>query len=118
LIPRADGRGRVAAVEILKSTPRTREYIEEGEQEGKSLLDAMRDSKLEGMQDFDTVIRDLIERKVVSMEDGLAFATNQNNLLLALKGLSSAEDFIRAEGLISGMARETRESGSMLSMIE
>src|SRR5256885_9778364 len=43
------------------STPRTREYIENGEAEGKSLLDAMRDGKLDGMQDFDTVIRDFIE---------------------------------------------------------
>jgi twitching motility protein PilT len=97
LIPRADFRGRVAAVEILKSSPRTREYIENGESEGKSLLDAMRDGKLEGMQDFDTVIRSLIERKIVTMEDGLGFATNQNNLLLALKGLSSSEDFLRSE---------------------
>jgi twitching motility protein PilT len=97
LVPRADFRGRIAAVEILKSSPRTREYIENGESEGKSLLDAMRDGQLEGMQDFDTVIRSLIERKVVTMEDGLGFATNQNNLLLALKGLSSSEDFIRSE---------------------
>ena len=32
------------------------------------------------MQDFDTVIRDFIERNVVTVEDGVAFATNQNNL--------------------------------------
>src|ERR1041385_7724506 len=73
LIPRADGSGRVAAVEILRSSPRTREYIETGVQEGKSLLDAMRDGKLDGMQDFDTVIKGLIESGVVSLEDGLAF---------------------------------------------
>ncbi len=97
LIPRADFRGRIAAVEILRSTPRTREYIENGEAEGKSLLDAMRDGKLEGMQNFDTVIKDLIERKVISVEDGLGFATNQNNLLLSLKGLTSGEDFIRSQ---------------------
>jgi twitching motility protein PilT len=97
LVPRADYRGRVAAVEILKSTPRTREYVENGEAEGKSLLDAMRDGKLEGMQDFDTVIKDLIERKIVSVEDGVGFATNQNNLLLSLKGLTSGEDFIRSQ---------------------
>jgi twitching motility protein PilT len=115
LIPRADNRGRIAAVEVLKSTPRTREYIEEGESEGKSLLDAMRDGRLEGMQDFDTVIRDMIERKIVTMEDGLAFATNQNNLLLALKGLSSSEDFIRAENSAFSAAPEPE---SMLSMIE
>src|SRR5438045_3522756 len=95
LIPRADGRGRVAAVEILKSTPRSREYLEKGESEGKSLLDAMRDGKLDGMQDFDSVIKQMIERKIVTMEDGLAFATNENNLLLALKGLSSSADYIR-----------------------
>ncbi len=97
LIPRADFRGRIAAVEILKSTPRTREYIENGETEGKSLLDAMRDGKLDGMQDFDTVIKDLIERNIVTVEDGLGFATNQNNLLLSLKGLTSGEDYVRAQ---------------------
>jgi twitching motility protein PilT len=117
LIPRADGRGRVAAVEILRSSPRTREYIEEGEAEGKSLLDAMRDGKLDGMQNFDTVIRDFIERRVISIEDGLAFATNQNNLLLELKGLASSEDFIRAE--LDGVpVGQVSESGSLLSMIE
>src|SRR5213075_3367382 len=97
LIPRADLRGRIAAVEILKSTPRTREYIENVESEGKSLLDAMRDGKLDGMQDFDRVIRDMIEQKIITLEDGLGFATNQNNLLLSLKGLTSGEDFMRAE---------------------
>ena len=93
LIPTADGRGRIAAVEILKSNPRTREYIEKGETEGKSLLDAIRDGEIDGMQDFDSVIRDMIEKKVITMEDGLSFATNQNNLLLQLKGLSSTEDY-------------------------
>jgi twitching motility protein PilT len=97
LIPRADFRGRVAAVEILRSTPRTREYIEHGESEGKSLLDAMRDGKLDGMQDFDSVIKNMIEQETVSMEDGLAFATNQNNLLLSLRGLTSSDDFIRTQ---------------------
>ena len=93
LIPTADGRGRVAAVEILKSNPRTREYIEKGETEGKSLLDAIRDGEIDGMQDFDSVIRDMIEKKLITMDDGLSFATNQNNLLLQLKGLSSTEDY-------------------------
>jgi twitching motility protein PilT len=93
LIPTANGKGRVAAVEILKSNQRTREYIEKGEAEGKTLLDAIRDGEIDGMQDFDSVIRDLIEKKLVTMDDGLSFATNQNNLLLQLKGLSSTEDY-------------------------
>src|SRR3712207_2375310 len=92
LIPRADGAGRVAAVEVLKSTPRTREYITAGESEGKTLLDAMRDSRLDGMQDFDTVIKEMIQNETVTLEDGLSFATNPNNLMLALKGMSITED--------------------------
>ena len=96
LIPRADGKGRIAAVEILKSNPRTREYIEKGESEGKTLLDAIRDGEIDGMQDFDTVIRKLIEAGTISLEDGLSYATNQNNLLLQLKGLSSTEDYLNS----------------------
>ncbi len=95
LVPCADNTGRVPAVEILKSTPRTREYLAAGESQGKTLLDAMRDGKLDGMQDFDTVIKSFIERKVVTLEDGLAFATNPHNLQLALKGVSAKEDFIQ-----------------------
>lgn len=117
LIPRADRRGRVAAVEILRSSPRTREYIEAGEADGKSLLDAMKDGKLDGMQDFDTVIRDFIERGVVSLEDGLAFATNQNNLLLELKGVTGGDDYLQRQGNGSPLPAVS-DSGSMLSMIE
>jgi twitching motility protein PilT len=94
LIPRADGLGRVAAVEVLKSTPRTREYLQSGESEGKTLLDAMRDGRLDGMQDFDTVLKEMIERKTVSLEDGLAFATNPHNLQLALKGVTLKDDYL------------------------
>ena len=60
LIPRKDGRGRVAAFEILKSTLRTREYVQKGEGEGKTLLDAMRDGSTEGMQCFDDEVEKLI----------------------------------------------------------
>jgi twitching motility protein PilT len=117
LIPRADERGRVAAVEILRSSPRTREYIESGETEGKSLLDAMRDGKLDGMQDFDHVIKELVEARTITLDDGLAFATNPNNLALSLKGLTAAADFIRGDG--DNMPVGTlSESGSMLGMME
>jgi twitching motility protein PilT len=117
LIPRADRRGRIAAVEILRSSPRTREYIDAGEGDGKSLLDAMRDGKLDGMQDFDTVIKDLIERGVISLEDGLAFATNQNNLLLNLKGVTAAEDFMQREGNGVPLSAAS-DAGSLLGMID
>jgi len=94
LIPKSDGNGRLPAVEILKSNPRTREYIENGESDGKTLLDAMRDGAIDGMQDFDTVLRELIGKEAITLEDGLSYATNQNNLLLQLKGLASTEDYV------------------------
>src|SRR6476620_3602503 len=114
LIPRADGRGRIAVVEILRSSPRTREYVEAGEADGKSLLDAMRDGKLDGMQDFDSVIYDLIQSKTITLEDGLAFATNQNNMLLSLKGMTAAEDFIRRDAPVGAYS----DSGSMLGLLD
>lgn len=88
LIPRKDGTGRVAAIEILKSTLRTREYLEKGEEEGRSLVDAMRDGELEGMQPFDGVIEQLIRSGVIDMETGLAYATNAGNLRLQLTDLA------------------------------
>jgi twitching motility protein PilT len=87
LIPRKDGAGRVAAIEILKSTLRTREYIEKGEAEGKSLLDAMRDGTLEGMQDFDTEIEKLIRSGTIDLNTGLVYASNAGNLRLQLGDL-------------------------------
>jgi twitching motility protein PilT len=66
---------------------RTREYVEKGEHEGKSLLDAMRDGDLDGMQCFDDVIEKLIRDGVVDMETGLAYSTNAGNLTLSLTDL-------------------------------
>jgi twitching motility protein PilT len=91
LVPRKDGSGRVAAVEILKATLRTREYVEKGEAEGKTLLDAMRDGGTEGMQHFDGEIEKLVRNRVIDFETGLAYATNPGNLRLELA------DFVPAE---------------------
>jgi twitching motility protein PilT len=87
LIPRADGRGRVAAIEVLKSTARTRDYIEKGEREGKSLYDAMKDGNLDGMQVFDAELERMIRTGIITMSEGLAYATNRQNLLLQLSDL-------------------------------
>jgi twitching motility protein PilT len=84
LLPRKDAKGRVAVIEILTSTMRTREYVEKGETEGKSLLDAMRDGDTEGMQHFDGEIEKMIRSGTVSLETGLAFSSNAGNLRLEL----------------------------------
>ena len=91
LIPRKDGSGRVAAMEILKSSLRTREYVERGEGDGKTLLDAMRSASTEGMQYFDGEIQKLIREGIISQDTGLAYATNAGNLKLELSDLAEAE---------------------------
>ena len=88
LLPPKDGKGRVAVVEILKATVRTREYLEKGEQDGKTLLDAMRDGDTEGMQHFDGGIEQLIRDGIVDMETGMAYATNPGNLRLLLADIA------------------------------
>ena len=124
LIPKADSKGRIAAVEIMKSNPRTREYIEKGETDGKTLLDAIRDGEIDGMQDFDGVIMKLIQDNIVTLDDGLSYATNQNNLLLQLKGLASTEDFIDqqkeeiAEATPTAPLPPPEKGNSVLDMIE
>jgi twitching motility protein PilT len=89
LIPRKDGSGRVAIIEILKSTLRTREYVEKGEQDGKTLLEAMTDGDTEGMQHFDGEIEKLVRAAVLDISTGLAYATNPGNLRLLLADMAS-----------------------------
>jgi twitching motility protein PilT len=84
LLPRQDGSGRVAVLEILKATLRTREYIDQGEVQGKTLLDAMRAGSEDGMQYFDGEIEKLIRTGVIGLEAGMTYATNPNNLRLEL----------------------------------
>ena len=87
LVPRKNGAGRMAIIEILKSTLRTREYVEKGESDGKTLLDAMRVGEAEGMQSFDGDIERLIREGKLDMETGLAYATNPGNLQLDMSDL-------------------------------
>ena len=91
LIPRKDGTGRVAAFEILRSTLRTREYVEKGEGDGKTLLDAMRVGGQDGMLHFDGEIERLIREGVLDLDTGLAYATNPGNLQLELADLTSPQ---------------------------
>ncbi|MGA8272722.1 MAG: PilT/PilU family type 4a pilus ATPase [Candidatus Sulfotelmatobacter sp.] len=88
LLPSKDGKSRVAVLEILKATVRTREYLEKGEHEGKTLLDAMRDGDTEGMQHFDGGIEQLIRAGIIEVETGLAYATNPGNLRLQIADIA------------------------------
>jgi twitching motility protein PilT len=109
LLPRADGNGRLAAIEILKATSRTREYIERGESEGKSLVDAMEQGETEGMQTFDGTIEKMIRGGLITKEDGLAYSSNYGNLLLRLGEFGDA---------VRPKPKPQPKAESMLDMIE
>lgn len=111
LIPRPDGKGRVAAMEILQSTMRTREYIEKGESDGKSLIDAMEQGEQDGMQTFDTVIEQMVRTGVLTRETAMPYASNAGNLLLRLGDLGG-------QAPVPTSAPATKDADSMLDMIE
>jgi twitching motility protein PilT len=104
LLPKIGG-GRVAALEVLKSTMRTRDYVMKGESEGRSLTDAMHDGLVDGMQTFDDEIEKLWNQGIITKETALAYATNPTNLALRLT--DEPESAARQD-----------EGESMLSMLE
>jgi twitching motility protein PilT len=83
LVPKKGG-GRIAVCEVLRANSRTREYVQEGEREGKSLVDAMADGRLEGMQTFDSELERLINADAIDRDIGLSYSTNRTNLQLRL----------------------------------
>jgi twitching motility protein PilT len=87
LIPKLGG-GRIAAIEIMKATFRTRDYVLKGEgSDGYSLLDAIKDGDQDGMQSFDQEIEKMIRAGTIDIETGLSYATNRGNLELELADL-------------------------------
>jgi twitching motility protein PilT len=91
LLPRANGNGRVAALEILKATLRTREYVEQGETNGKTLLDAMKAGSEDGMQHFDGELERMLREDVISLETALSYCTNSNNFRLEVSDIIEAK---------------------------
>ncbi len=93
LIPKAGG-GRMAILEMLKSTLRTREYIERGDAEGRTLLDAMRDGELDGMQHFDGELEKLVRARVIPQSTAYLYATNPGNLRVHLADVPDEDSII------------------------
>ena len=99
LVPKKSG-GRVAVLEILKSTMRTRDYMQAGDNEGRTMLDAMRDGELEGMQCFDAELEKLVRTDVVSMSTALLHSTNAGNLRVQLADIPDVPENRVDESLI------------------
>ena len=83
LMPREEGRGRVAAVEVLLNTPLISDLIFKGEV--TEIKELMKRSREQGMQTFDQALFDLYERGDISYEDALRNADSVNDLRLQIK---------------------------------
>jgi twitching motility protein PilU len=83
LIPKRDGPGRVAAIEIMLNTPLISDLIFKGEVH--ELKEIMRKSRELGMQTFDQALFDLYEAGMISYEDAMRNADSMNELRLAIK---------------------------------
>lgn len=83
LIPREQGKGRIAAVEVMLNTPLMADLIFKGEV--AQLKDLMKRSRELGMQTFDQALFDLYEAHEISIEDALRNADSVNDLRLNIK---------------------------------
>jgi twitching motility protein PilT len=92
LVPRADGKGRVAAVEIMKTTARIRELIEDKDRT-KEIPDAIAQGSVSyGMQTFDQSLMGLVRQGVVTYQEALRQSTNPDDFALRYQGVSSTSD--------------------------
>jgi len=97
LLPRADDRGRVPAIEVLRATGYIRDCIENKEKT-KLIRDAIAAGTSQyGMQTFDQSIYTLYKRELITMEEALRRATNPDEFKLKLQGIESTSDGSRAE---------------------
>jgi twitching motility protein PilU len=83
LIPKQEGKGRAAAIEVLINTPRMADLIFEGKVHEMKPL--MADSRELGMQTFDQALFDQYESNQISYADALRFADAVNDLRLRIK---------------------------------
>lgn len=92
LVPRADGKGRVAAVEILKVTTRVKELIEDKDRT-KEIPDAIAQGHTTyGMQTFDQSLMFLVKNGLVTYQEALRQASNPDDFALRYQGISSTSD--------------------------
>ncbi len=83
LIPAREGKGRVAAVEILLNSPLISDLIGKGEVH--EIKEIMKKSREMGMQTFDQALFDLYEAGKINYEDALRFADSMNEVRLQIK---------------------------------
>jgi twitching motility protein PilT len=92
LVPRADGMGRVPAVEVLVSTARVRECIVEKDKTSEINDAITRGYTSYGMQSFDQSLLFLLQEKLITYEEALKHCSNPDDFALRVRGILSASD--------------------------
>ena len=92
LVPRADGKGRVPAVEIMLGTGRIRECIDDRDKT-KQIPEAIAQGVVAyGMQSFDQSLMQLYSKKLITYEEALRQCSNPDDFALKISGISSTSD--------------------------
>jgi twitching motility protein PilT len=109
LAPRADGNGRVPAVEILRTTPFVRECIEVKEKT-KHVHEAIAAGTSQyGMQTFDQSLYALLEKGLITRDEALRRASNPDELRLRMSGVQTGAD--AAQEIIDSQLRGRSDAG-------
>ncbi|MFH1859617.1 MAG: PilT/PilU family type 4a pilus ATPase [bacterium] len=87
LIPRADGNGRVAAIEIMLVTPRIKDLIRKGEI--SQIRGAIQSGSKDGLQSFEQALHELYTKNLITFDDAMAAADSANDLRLRIKGMAT-----------------------------
>jgi twitching motility protein PilT len=92
LVPKADGKGRVPAIEVLLATTRVKELIEDKDRT-KEISDAISQGHVSyGMQTFDQSLMTLLKQQLITYEEALRQATNPDDFALRVSGISGTSD--------------------------
>jgi len=106
LLPRADGLGRAAAVEVMTSTAFIRDCIIDKDKTSMIAGAIAAGTSQYGMQTFDQAIFQLYSQRVVTLDEALRWASNVDDFKLKVSGISTTSDMARDE-MASKLAQPT-----------
>lgn len=109
LVPRADGMGRVPAVEIMVSTARVRECIIEKDKTNEIQDAIAKGLTTYGMQTFDQSLMYLLEEGLITFEEALKHCTNPDDFTLRVKGILATSDATWEEFITLEKEKEEKE---------
>jgi len=92
LLPRADGQGRIPAVEVMVATGTIREYLLDPDK-ARLIPDLIEEGTSQyGMQSFDQSLLQLFQRKLITMETAKKFSTRPGDFELKVEGIVGTSD--------------------------